>query len=168
MFQINDNVSYTNKGIFQVKNIIEKRKGRKEKEFWYVLHNIKGDVETSITTPSTNPNLRLIMKKDDILALIDKMPSLTSCWDDDKRIREERFQSMLDSGDIWMWAQLANTIYLMKKQKEEIKKTISDKDKYFFDRAEDLLFDEISLCFHIKREKVHDFIFSKLHAQPID
>ena len=49
----------------------------------------------------------------------------------------------------------------MKKQKEINKKNISERDKFFFDRGENLLFDEISLCLHIKRDDVHDFIYSK-------
>ena len=51
MFQIGDEISYTNKGIFQVKEIINKRNRKREVESWYVLHSINNDVETSITTP---------------------------------------------------------------------------------------------------------------------
>lgn len=162
MFQINDYVSYTNKGIFRIQEIIKKQNRKREVACWYVLHNIKNDVETSITTPSTNPSLRLIMQKQDILQVIHDMPAIKTVWDDDKRIREDRFQELLTSGDVRKWAQLSKTIYEMKKQKEEIKKTISDKDRFYFDQAEDLLFEEISLCFHIKQEEVSSFIFSML------
>lgn len=162
MFQINDYVSYTNKGIFQIQDIITKRNRKREVECWYILHNIKNDVETSITTPATNPYLRLIMQKQDILSLINEMPILKSVWDDDKRVREERFQDMLTSGNVRKWAQLSKTIYEMKKQKEEVKKSISDRDRGYFDQAEDLLFEEIALCFQIKREEVENFIFSKI------
>lgn len=162
MFEIDDYVSYTNKGIFQIQEILKKRNRKREVECWYVLHNIKNDVETSITTPSTNPSLRLIMRKQDILQLINDMPALETVWDDDKRIREHHFEELLTSGDIRKWAQLSKTIYEMKKQKEEMRKSISDKDRFYFDQAEDLLYEEISLCFHIKQEEVSDFIFSKI------
>ena len=162
MFQVNDYVSYTNKGIFQVKEVQCKRNRKKEMEGFYVLQNMKNDVITSIKTPITNPSLRLVMSENEILKLIDQMPSIQTVWSDDKKIREDRFQKMLTSGDIWQWAQLSKTIYEMKKEKEEHKKMISDKDKFYFSMAEDLLFEEISMRFHIKRDEVNDFIFSKL------
>ena len=161
MFQIGDEISYTNKGIFQVKEIINKRNRKREVESWYVLHSINNDVETSITTPVTNPNLRLMMSKEDILQLIEDMPTLETVWSDDRHVREDRFEKMLNSGDIRQWATMSKTIYEMKKQKEINKKNISERDKFFFDRGENLLFDEISLCLHIKRDDVHDFIYSK-------
>lgn len=162
MFQVGDGIAYTNKGIFQIKEIKSKRNRKREIESWYVLYRMKNDVETSITTPVTNPNLRLIMKEEDILALIDDMPTLQTVWNDDRHIREERFQTMLNSGDIRQWAIMLKTIFEMKKQKETIKKTISERDKFFFNQSVDLMFEEISLCLHIKREEVNDFIFSKL------
>ena len=165
MFQIGDEISYTNKGIFQVREIISKRNRKREIESWYVLHSMNNDVETSITTPVTNPNLRFMMSKEEILKLIEDMPTLETVWSDDRHIREDRFEKMLNSGDIRQWATMSKTIYDMKKQKERNKKTISERDKFFFDRGENLLFDEISLCLHIKRDDVHDFIFSNIaHA----
>ena len=118
MFQIGDEISYTNKGIFQVKEIINKRNRKREVESWYVLHSINNDVETSITTPVTNPNLRLMMSKEDILQLIEDMPTLETVWSDDRHVREDRFEKMLNSGDIRQWATMSKTIYEMKKQKE--------------------------------------------------
>ena len=89
------------------------------------------------------------------------MPTLETVWSDDRHVREDRFEKMLNSGDIRQWATMSKTIYEMKKQKEINKKNISERDKFFFDRGENLLFDEISLCLHIKRDDVHDFIYSK-------
>lgn len=119
MFQIGDEISYTNKGIFQVKEIINKRNRKREVESWYVLHSINNDVETSITTPVTNPNLRLMMSKEDILQLIEDMPTLETVWSDDRHVREDRFEKMLNSGDIRQWATMSKTIYEMKKQKDQ-------------------------------------------------
>lgn len=127
MFQIGDEISYTNKGIFQVKEIINKRNRKREVESWYVLHSINNDVETSITTPVTNPNLRLMMSKEDILQLIEDMPTLETVWSDDRHVREDRFEKMLNSGDIRQWATMSKTIYEMKKQKEINKKNISER-----------------------------------------
>lgn len=165
MFKVNDYISYTNKGIFQIKEIITKRNRKREKESWYILYKIKNEVETSIQTPATNPSLRPIMKKDDILLLIEDMPNLKTEWNDNKKEREDHFQTMLNSGDIRQWAILSKTIYEMKQQKEAIKKSLSEKDKFFYDRAEDLLYDEISICFQIQCNSVQDFISSNIpHA----
>lgn len=158
MYEVNDYVSYGAKGIFQIKDVLMKKGKSGQKEQWYVLYSLKDGIETSVTTPSSNEAIRKILSKEAIEKLIREIPSLETVWSENKTIRYQLFQGMLESGSIRKLAQLSKTISLVKEEKEVCGKQLAEKDKEYLHRAERLMFEEISVSIHIKQDKVLDYV----------
>lgn len=158
MFTSDTYVRYGAKGIFQVQEIIEKKGRHNTREFWYVLHSLKNGIETSVTTPVINTCIRQILDKETIQELIDEIPTLETIWSENKSLRYESFQKVIESGSARKLAQLAKTLYLIRDEKELCGKQIAERDREYLKRAEDLLFEEISMVFDIQQSEVKDLI----------
>ena len=161
MFQVQDYVRYGARGIFQVEEIIKKELRPRHKEICYVLNSVYG-INTKIVTPASNPMLRPVMKREEIEQMIEEMPRLESEWIDDKRTREEVYRKILAEGDGRKLAQLIKSIYTQKQDKLRDRKSISRSDAEILEQAEELLHEEISLSFQIKKEEVADYLLSRL------
>ena len=94
--------------------------------------------------------------------MIEEMPRLESEWIDDKRTREEVYRKILAEGDGRKLAQLIKSIYTQKQDKLRDRKSISRSDAEILEQAEELLHEEISLSFQIKKEEVADYLLSRL------
>lgn len=161
MYEVDTYVRYGGNGVFRIKEIITKKLSMRERKKYYVLERVFG-VETQITTPIDNPNLRAIISKQDVDALIEKMPSLQTNWIDDRRLRNEAFKSMLASNDIYQLATLIKTIHDKQEEKEREKKQISDEDLATFHQAEEILAEEIALIVGLEKEEVTPYILKKV------
>lgn len=161
MYEVDTYVRYGGNGVFRIKEIITKKLSMRERKKYYVLERVFG-VETQITTPIDNPNLRSIISKQDVDALIEKMPSLQTNWIDDRRLRNEAFKSMLASNDIYQLATLIKTIHDKQEEKEREKKQISDEDLATFHQAEEILAEEIALIVGLEKEEVTPYILKKV------
>ena len=102
------------------------------------------------------------MNREEIDRMIDEMPLLESDWIDDKRKREETYRAILEEGNGRKLAQLIVSIYSQKQDKLKDRKSLSRTDAEMLERAEDLLHEEISLSYKIKKEEVADYLLSRL------
>lgn len=161
MFKEKDYVRYGSRGIFQVEQIIKKELKPRHPETCYVLSSVYG-IHTQIVTPASNPQLRRVMNREEIDRMIDEMPLLESDWIDDKRKREETYRAILEEGNGRKLAQLIVSIYSQKQDKLKDRKSLSRTDAEMLERAEDLLHEEISLSYKIKKEEVADYLLSRL------
>ena len=125
-----------------------------------MLNSVYG-IHTQIVTPASNSQLRPVMNREEIEQMIDEMPQLESAWIDDKRKREETYQAILAEGDGRKLAQMIISIYTQKQDKLKDRKSLSRADAEMLARAEDLLHEEISLSFKIKKEEVADYLLSR-------
>ena len=158
MFKINDYVRYGAKGVFQIKEIQKRRDKNNKRCEWYVLYSNSDGVETKIITPANNNTLRKVLTKEEAYALLDQIDSLDLIWDVNKRTRDEMFHDILVSSDLLKLAQLIKSIHFVREEKLKEGKDISQKDKDVYKNAENLLFEELSVCFDIKKDQVLDFI----------
>lgn len=161
MYEVNTYVRYGGNGVFRIKEIITKKLSMRERKQYYVLERVFG-VETQITTPVDNPNLRAIISKADVEKLIEEMPTLETNWIDDRRMRSEAFKAMLASNDVTQLASLIKTIHLRQEEKEKEKKQISDEDLATYTQAEEILAEEIALIVGIEKHEVTPYILSKV------
>lgn len=159
MYSVQSFVRYGANGVFQIKDIISKKVSRKETKQYYVLERVSG-VETRITTPIDNPNLRAVLCKEDTLRLLEGMPELPVLWIEDRHARSDRFRSMLASNDMKQLAQMIKTIYLKKREKEQNKKQLSNEDLEFLSQAEAILCEEIALSLDLEKEAVPAYLIS--------
>lgn len=162
MFKINDYVRYGAKGVFQIKEIQKRRDKDNKKVDYYVLYSNTDGVETKIITPAKNESIRKVMSREDALSLIGEMENLEIVWDANKRTRDELFREMLTSGNLTKIVQLIKSIHFMRLEKIKEGKDISQKDKEVYNNAENLLFEEFSVCFNISKNQVLDVILSNI------
>lgn len=158
MFETKDYVRYGSKGIFQIEDIVRKKDRSGKLKDWYVLHNNQSDVETSVLTLADNDTIRKIMTEKEVKKLIEQIPEIPSAWIEDKSKRFLQFQDMLNSGSMYQLIQLLKTVYEAKEIKDLAGKQISERDKDFYKSAELLLSEEISVCLHMKKEDVPEYI----------
>lgn len=164
MYQIDTYVRYGANGVFRIQEIITKKCSPRERKRYYVLEGLFG-VETKITTPIDNPNLRAILSPTEVTTLIAEMPTLSSMWIEDKRARGEAFKAMIASNDAASLVQVIKTIYLKKIEKEKEKKMLSDEDLNTMKEAEELLCEEISLTTGMEKDQVIPYILN--HIQEV-
>ena len=158
MFQVNEMVNYASKGMFQIQEITKKQGANASEQIWYTLYANTDGIETKIQTMADNGLIRRIHDAQDIQMLFHIMPTLDNLWIDDKQAREEMFRRLLQSGELENWAQIARSIYLTRAARQQMKKDISEKDKQYFQRAEDLLFSEIAYALSIPKDQVYEVI----------
>lgn len=162
MNQVSEYVRYGCNGIFHVEDI-RKRTGKDGvMADWYILRSHKDGVDTSVMTPVDNELIRPILSKKEISSLIKDMPKIPELLFEDKRQRFHHYQSILESGSVYDLVQMIKSIYLMRLQKEEEGKHLSEKDRELFSFAENLFFEEISISYDIKKDEVMDFIMSRV------
>lgn len=161
MYKIGDYVRYGAKGIFKIEDIIKKQDQHGKQQTWYVLNSMRDGIETSVVTLVDNDHIRKILDKPAIQHLLDEMPNLATIWDENKIVRYQKFHEIIESGSIYKLAQLAKTIYVIHKEKELCGKQLAQKDKEYLEQAQQLLFEEISLSYHIQEEDVLDMILRR-------
>ncbi len=164
MYSLQSFVRYGANGVFQIKEIVSKQLSRKEVRQYYVLERVFG-VETRITTPIDNPNLRAILSKAEMLHLLEELPKLSSAWIEDRHLRSDAFRSVLASNDMRQLAQMIQTIYWKKREKEQAKKQLSNEDLEFFAQAEAILCEEIALALGMEKEAVPDYLLSHVKEE---
>ena len=162
MLKVNDYVRYGAKGVFQIKEIQKRRNKENKKVDFYVLYNNTDGVETKIVTPAKNDSIRKVMSKEDALSLIQNMEHIEIIWDNNKRTRDDLFREMLTSGNMTKIAQLLKSIHFTRLEKIKEGKDISQRDKEVYNNAENLLFEELSVCFDISKNEVLDLILSNV------
>lgn len=161
MYQTGTYVRYGANGVFRIQEIIMKKCAPRERKYYYVLEGLFG-VETKITTPIDNPNLRVILSPAEVITLIEQMPDLSSVWIEDKRARGEAFKAMIASNDAASLVQVIKAIYLKKEEKEKEKKLLPDEDLNTMKEAEELLCEEISLTTGLEKDQVIPYILKHI------
>lgn len=159
MFKINDYVVYSSSGVYKIVDItIEKDINDNDTEY-YVLRPAF-DKNLTIKTPVNNPKvlIRGIMKKDDVLSLIENMPEVETTWVEDNRERSERFKAALRTGEGEEWIKLIKTIYLEKREKTDHGKKLMKTDEQIMKAAEKILYEEFAIALDISPEEVISYI----------
>ncbi len=129
---------------------------------YYVLEPIK-DNTLHIDVPVDNRlgYIRELMSKEEVEALIKKIPDISIIQDDDRHL-EGRYKELLDSGEHDNLIKIIKTTYLRNKHRLDNKKKISEKDKYYFDLAERYLYDEISVILNMNFDETKEYVIKRL------
>ena len=157
MYNINDYVVYR-KNVCKVKEI--KRKDNDNK--YYILVPIN-DESLKIEVPVSNNKsiLRELIKKEEIDKLINEIPNINPLKDDDKMLESE-YKNLLKSGTHEDLVKIIKTTYLRNKEREDNKKKISDKDKSYFEQAENYLYTELSVVLGMNFDETKKYIEEKV------
>lgn len=161
MFKINDHIIYNNMGVYRIVDI------RKEKDInnidtdYYILKPAYGN-NLTIKTPVNSKKvfMRKIIKRDDVISLIESLPEQKPMWIEDNKKRNELFKATLKKGEPRGWANLIRTLYLEKKEKSAVGKKLMKIDEDIMKVAEKNLYEEFAAALNITPEEVLPFIMN--------
>lgn len=153
MFNVGEFVVYKRDvcEIMQIKEI--------NNNLYYVLKPIE-DKSLKLSIPIDNQfgYLRSIITKEEALELINNIINVEIIDNNDKLI-ENIYKELLNSNKINDLITIIKTTYLRNDNRLKNKKKISDKDDYYFNKAEKYLYNELALSLNMQYEEVKKYIF---------
>ncbi|MBR5708276.1 MAG: CarD family transcriptional regulator [Oscillospiraceae bacterium] len=159
MFSVGELIAYGNTGVCRVETLEEDRAGMR-----YVLKPLYQNCVISLPVESTKVFMRPLISKDEALALIDSIPSVSAEPYHNKVMRQliDHYEDALRDYDCAGLIELTLSIYAKKKQVEAERRKFGSIDERYMKRAESLLFGELAAALDVPREKVKSYIADRL------
>ena len=153
MFTKNDMVIY--KG--DVCKIINIKNNSFSNKMCYMLVPLY-DESLTISVPTDNEEyIKSILSKKEVLDLIKKIPKI-EVIDVDSKLIENEYKNLFRSGSHEDLIKIIKTTYMRNKRRIECKRSIGEKDKEYFDKAERKLYGEFSIVLGMSVDDVKKFI----------
>ncbi|WP_243095428.1 CarD family transcriptional regulator [Lachnotalea sp. AF33-28] len=169
MFQKGDFVVYGTVGVCRVEDITTlDMEGVSRDKLYYMLHPWYKENST-VYTPVDNEKavIRSVLDRETALNLIEEIPALECFETDNDKQREEEYKKALKSCQCREWVRLIKTSYLRAMDRiAQGKKTTMVDDKYF-KKAEEELYDELSVSLGIPVDRVKEYIQDRIEGKLI-
>ena len=159
MFKVNDHIIYNTMGVCKVVDIRKEKDINDNETDFYILRPVYSN-NLTIKTPVNNDKvfMRKILKRDDVLSLIESLSDQETNWIVDNKKRNEIFKATLKKGETKGWAKLVKTIYIEKQEKSAIGKKLMKIDEDIMKTAEKNLYEEFAAALNISPEEVLPYI----------
>lgn len=108
---------------------------------------------------------RPLLSRDEILALIDEMPSINGSWIDEKNDRKQSFTEAVKSGDYRLILPMLSAIYTERQRRSEHGKHLPAADEKAYETAISLLHKEAAYSLGIPQEDIEEFISERISHQ---
>lgn len=165
MFSVGEKVVYGAQGICEVGGTTERTIG-KAKIKYFVLTPIY-DTKSTIYVPTENEkliaNMRKVLSKDEINALIDNAAANQMEWIDDDLERKELCVEIIKSGNRLEILRLIEMLYLRRECLKQTKKHFHILDERYLREAERLIHDEFSYVLGIEQSEVPEYILNRIN-----
>lgn len=164
MFETGDYVVYGHNGICQVMGVTTMDMPGISKERLYYILCPEGQKEGKIFTPVDNDKmvLRKVMKQEEAEKLIAEIPSIEILEVMDEKRREEQYKECIKSCECRELIRIIKTIYLRKQERLSQGKKVTAVDERYLKMAEDNLYSELSILLGVPKNKMVEYISSKL------
>lgn len=162
MFKQGDYIMYSNYGACLIDEIVEKTVGNDTKLF-YVMHPVSED-KTRIITPINNKKvkMRAIMPQEEAKNIINAIINRNVNLITDRRQREKTYNQIIKDGNPSDIVEIINALILEEDEKMKAGKNISVADKKYLEKAEKLLYSELSVCFNLQMNQVKEKVLDIL------
>ena len=158
MYKINDYVVYK-RDICKVIDI--KKKYIKDLDY-YCLELIRDNsLKVNVPVEDRLGHLRKPISKKEIELLIKRIPNIEPIDVDEKNI-EMNYKELLNDDNIENLIKIIKTTYIRNQNRIDNNKKISEKDNYYFQRAEELLYYEIGTVLNMSFDKTKQYIIDKV------
>lgn len=167
MFNVNDTILYGTHGICKIVDITEQKFNGSTNKYYILqpLHNASSTIYVPLDNEKLLARMRRILSEEEIYELIKAMPDKETSWIENKNERNERFRSILSSGDRSEIIKLIKVIYQHKEELKAIGKKLHASDEQFFREAEKVIYDEFALVLNIRYDQVLPFIVDQISLQ---
>jgi CarD family transcriptional regulator len=166
MYKINDLIVYGKTGVCKITDItIPKHISFDKDQLYYVLQPLYEDCV--IYTPvNTKVFMRPIISAEEADHLIDMIPTIQAEAYYNDRLQEltHHYEAAIKAHNCADLIELAMSIYAKKQIVEQQNRKFGQIDKKFMEQAEELLFGEFSLALGIPKDKVQEYIASRVEA----
>lgn len=142
--------------------IIDIRKNKFTNLDCYILNPLF-DNSLTISVPTDNKNgyLRKLLTKEEIENLIKEIPNIKAI-DADIKNMENEYRNLLHTGSHENLIKIIKTTYLRNKQRLENNRSVGEKDKEYFNKAEQYLYNELSVVLGKSYDDTKEYIISKV------
>lgn len=156
MFSIGDYVVYGHKGVCQVEAVGSIDKSDK---LYYTLEPVYSE-NSKVFTPVENKKvpIRPVISQDTATELLNQVEDIEALWVPDERRREDCYKEAIRSCDCKEWFKIIRTLYKRQQERLEQGKKVTAKDEKYLRIAEDYLYGELALVFHLDKNEVPDYI----------
>lgn len=160
MFAVGDYVVYGSNGICMVKDISKiDIPGAPSDRMYYLLSPI-GLKESKIYSPVDNTKviMRSVLTKDEANVLLKEIHTIPEMAEVNDKMMELKYKEALASCDLKQLVSLIKTIKKKQQKRMDEGKKITSTDERYLKKAEDALFDELTIALSKDREEVEAFI----------
>jgi CarD family transcriptional regulator len=129
---------------------------------YYSLVPIKDEsLKIEIPIDLKNNYLRDLISKEDIEKIIDKIPKIEIIECNDKMLENE-YRNLINDGSHEALIKIIKTTYLRNKVRLDNNKKLSYKDQYYFELAENYLYNEFRIVLNMSYEDTKQYIVDRL------
>ncbi len=164
MFEVGDCIKHNRYGICQIDKIRMRKMSNGKKRQYYDMHTLQG-IETQISSPVDNEDLIEVTSLETIDELLEVITKLPSVWIDDNRKRADKFQLLLNKGDVFDLAAMIRTLYDKREEKRNEGKSLPVNDIKMLEQAEEKLHNEIAFQLKMDPSKVSAYIADVVKKQ---
>lgn len=160
MFEQGDYVVYSSYGVCFIDEIVEKIIDA-SKRLYYVLHPIH-EANSKILTPVDNKKvkMRAVMTPEEAKEILENIATSECTQILDRKQRDLAYTKILKEGNPNELAEIISTLKIESREKETDKKKVSATDKKYLDKAEGLLYSEISISLSMDMNQINDKVSS--------
>ena len=137
MYKIGDTVLYGREGVCKIKDIVTRKLNNIDKQYYFLTPL---DDHITILVPTDNETI----------------------WINDKNIRKQKYNDIINHGNHEQLVKLTKTLYLNKQKQEKAGKKFHVQDQHFLQTAEKMLYDEFCHTLNLKPEQILPFILETL------
>ncbi len=163
MFKVNDDVIHKSAGACIVEDIITRDFGTGEKTYYYLKpkypNAVNKTLEIYLPLEKEKDFIRKPLSKEDVLSLIQTIPSMEKIWYNDAKTRKIKFEEIYHDGNIEGLCQLVKLLYV---DADFFTKPMSLTDKGFLIKIRNNIFDEFAVALDILPQDVEQYVKSFL------
>ena len=156
MYKINDYLVY-GKDVCKVYEINEKRFNNTD---YYLLRPIK-DSSLKIEAPVTSNKIRPVITKERLDEIIEEIPKIKPIETNDKFIETE-YKRLLSESTHEDLIKIIKTTYLRNKERLDNNKKVAEKDKNYFELAEEYLYNEFSIVLGYTFNETKEYVIQEV------
>ncbi len=156
-----DMVVYGTEGLYQVQEIADMKFGGKTDRY-YVLRRGGSVTYVPVNNEKGVSKIRSVLTKEEVMELLETMPLESDPWIANDRDRQAAFKEIMLYGDIKDIILLARKLKFKQDEQEAKGKKLHIADERTFREAEKIISEELAYALGIDKNKVIDFLVSKL------
>ena len=167
MFNVGHMVMHPNAGVCKIDEIRKQKFAKMEEQLYYILKPVYDNQSSIIYVPVNSDRivLRRLLSVDDIKTLIHSVSLDQPLWIENDTKRNEKFKTILNSGDHVKIIQLIIEIHGQDIEKKKAGKKLHMADSRIMQEAEKMIHQEFAYSLNLDIDEVASYIMEELHIE---